>query len=72
MHQVFKATDSADQTVSYFYFDNEGGETVHELIDDMSDSEVIEEFKRRGCDWDEEPETRSRMINPVLIAEWEE
>ena len=70
MNQVFKAIDRIDGTHSYFFFDNKGGETVHELISTMSDAEIIEAFKRRGCDWDEEPETRSRMIDPILIAEW--
>lgn len=69
MNEVFKAIDSSDGIESYFYFDGKGGETIITTTGEV-DEDVIAYFKENGTDWPEEADSRSRMLNPVLIAEW--
>lgn len=69
MHQVYKATDVIDNIPSFFYFDGAGRYTVLEC-EGKEESLVIAYFKRKGADWRGDSDTRSRMVNPVLIAEW--
>lgn len=69
MNQVFKAVDSLDNELSLFHFDNEGGETIHSL-EGFEEEYLIKRFRRSGCDWPEGNDSRTRMINPVLVAEW--
>lgn len=71
MHQVFKAVDSDDGVESYFYFDGRGGQTIVSIQPADTDDEIVSYFRENGADWPELQHHRARMVNPVLLTEWE-
>lgn len=69
MNEAFKAVDSLDGRLSYFYFDGNGKQTIiYSAI--CSSEEFVNYVRKNGGDFKEERIDRSRMINPVLIATW--
>lgn len=72
MKQLYKAIDSDDGTPTYFYFDGKDGQTVVSESTFDSDVAAIEGFKHEHsiAHWPLHKHTRKRMLNPVLIAEW--
>lgn len=70
-HKVYKAVDNHDNKPSYFYLDYENNKrTILTQPSGDTDDDVVEYFKKHGACWNLQSDTESRMINPVLIAEW--
>lgn len=71
--QVYKAIDKIDETLCYFYFDNDAGTSnvieAKYCSDDMDAVRFLRECKLETRDNHEFP-PRDDMIDPVLIAEW--
>lgn len=69
MNEVFKAVDSDDEQLSYFYFDGKGKQMIVDAIV-CNQETFINHVKTFGARFDEEESHRARMIDPVLVATW--